>query len=66
MRCKSGRTYVRQQNFKIDHPNPKSFLRKIVSLTILYQKTKHCFLKVLTKFYKEISKIVSTNIMKEH
>ena len=62
----------------MDHPNPKLFFQKnrlLSNMTSKNQvnrrniftekkKKKHCFLKVLTTFFKVISKIISTIVIK--
>ena len=77
MKCKSGRTYVRHKIFKIDRQNPKLFFseksfteqndikKSIKQNKYFHRKYFHCFLKVLTTFYKEISQIISAIVIKE-
>ena len=63
MRCKSGRTYVRQKFLKINLPKPnleKSFAQQMISKNQVNRRNiftgKNArFLNVLQTFYKEIS-----------
>ena len=73
MQCKSGRTYVGQRKFKMDSLNffsEKSFAqqndtKKSRKQKRYFQWKNACFLKVLTTFYKEISEIINSIVMKE-
>ena len=77
MRFKSGGTYVWLKIFKMGSPNLELFLQKNRLLNKMISKNQvnrrkfslekkmHCFLKVLTTFYKEISEIINSIVMKE-
>ena len=76
MKCKSGWTYVRQKIFKMDSLNLKLIFQKNRLLNKLIPKNQvnrrniftgkmHCFLKVLTTFYKEIREIINLIVMRK-